>query len=235
VPEAAALWHRLPVAAALATSGLLPRIPLDLQTLAPGPAELMEEIRVNCGEGALTLLAGAPDTDAGIGRFDANAVRFAQMPAQQVDAIWRAARVVPEALLSADSRSRAARRLFDVRNRSELFGLRKQAPALTHAVDGVCRRLPVLYRTPAQALVRGRHPGVNAHGWQHLPAASAALAVLARLAARGIAGCAELERRWRPQWAVLAAAAPDIVTLDIVLAELSLAGAERADLFKEHP
>ena len=69
--------------------------------------------------------------------------------------------------------------------------------------------------------------------WRDLPALSAALATAARLAARDVDDCRRLVERYRQEWAELAAAAPDLAAVDLVLAELTLAGTERARLFKE--
>ena len=48
---------------------------------------------------------------------------------------------------------------------------------------------------------------------------SIAMAVLARLAARGNSNCAMLEREYRGEWANLALCAPELVAIDLVLAE----------------
>ena len=48
---------------------------------------------------------------------------------------------------------------------------------------------------------------------------SIAMALLARLAARGDGNAAMLEREYRSKWANLALRAPDLVAIDLVLAE----------------
>ena len=56
---------------------------------------------------------------------------------------------------------------------------------------------------------------------------SIAMALLARLAARGNSNCAMLERDYRGKWANLALYAPDLVAIDLVLAEALVAAADR--------
>ena len=62
---------------------------------------------------------------------------------------------------------------------------------------------------------------------------SAALALTARIAARGDEKCQAFERLWRDRWAGLAQRAPDLTQIDLVLAEVLTAGAERVNAAKE--
>lgn len=232
VDEAVRLWQRLPAAAALATSDLLPRIPTDPARQRPEHAELLEELEHSCGPAAAQLLAGDADPHARVGRFDASAEHLARMPEAQVRAAWRAAGVVPRALLDADNRSQAALALFGVRNSTALHRVRSRAATVLKLTAAVCDRLPDAYRTAARALIDSRRPD-RPGSWRDLPALSAALATAARLAARDVDDCRRLVERYRQEWAELAAAAPDLAAVDLVLAELTLAGTERARLFKE--
>jgi hypothetical protein len=77
-----------------------------------------------------------------------------------------------------------------------------------------------------------RHPDGKG-GWLALPAMSASLALVARIAARGDETCRSLERAWRDRWTDLARQAPEMTSIDLVLAEALLAGTERARLAKE--
>ncbi|GAA1440190.1 hypothetical protein [Nocardiopsis tropica] len=229
--QAAELWHRLPAAAALATSNLMPLV--DAASADPDHVELLEQMEQQCGSIAADLLRGAPDPASGSGRFDANTEHLARMPEDQVTAIWQAARVVPRALLDEDSRTQAALGLFTARNQSELHRMRRDASDITSAVLHLVKRLQEPYRRRALTLLEPRHaPG--AARWRNLPAASLALALAARLAARGEPSFTSLVRSQRAVWGDLARCAPDLVRIDIVLAELTLAGAERAHFTKEH-
>jgi hypothetical protein len=62
---------------------------------------------------------------------------------------------------------------------------------------------------------------------------SAALALVARIAARGDAACQSHEWVWRELWAGLASRAPDMAGIDLVLAEALIAGADPARMAKE--
>ncbi|TQM68548.1 hypothetical protein FHX41_2195 [Actinomadura hallensis] len=62
----------------------------------------------------------------------------------------------------------------------------------------------------------------SAAGWQLLPAASAALALTARLAAHGDEEAAGAERSMRKWWLPLATLAPELAGIDLVVAELLL-------------
>ena len=57
---------------------------------------------------------------------------------------------------------------------------------------------------------------------------SASLALVARIAARDNEACESFERAWRDRWTDLARQAPDMTSIDLVLAEALIAGAERA-------
>src|SRR5690606_15585076 len=73
--------------------------------------------------------------------------------------------------------------------------------------------------------VAGVHGGgghVERGGWQLLPAASAALALTARLAAHGDKEAAGAERSMRKWWLPLATLAPELAGIDLVVAELLL-------------
>lgn len=231
--QAAELWHRLPAAAALATSDLMPLIGADSTDHAdPDHAELLEQLERRCGAIAATLLRGDADPASGAGRFDANTEHLARMSKDQVTAIWQAARVVPRALLDEDSRTQAALGLFTARDLPQMHRVRGAAPDIAAAVLHLAQRLDPTYRRPVLELLEPRHvPG--AARWRNLPAASLALALAARLAARGVSSFASLARGQRAVWGDLARCAPDLVRIDIVLAELALAGAERAHFAKE--
>ena len=57
---------------------------------------------------------------------------------------------------------------------------------------------------------------------------STALALVARIAARGYDDCRAFEHAWRPRWTDLARRAPALTAIDLVLAEALIASAERA-------
>ena len=73
-------------------------------------------------------------------------------------------------------------------------------------------------------MARAIEARASSAGWQSLPAMSIALALTSRLAARGdVRFQSELESL-RHVWAALARCAPDLVEVDIVLAECLVLG-----------
>lgn len=227
VAEASQLWAALPVAAAILTGDLLP--PGSVATSGP-LAVLADDAIAQCGETLRMMLRGQNDPLAGVGRFGPDAERMAALSTAQVEALWQAAAVVPQALLDADTRMAAARQLFDARRTPEFRRAAMEAASVMNAAQGLIRasRYPSLIRQ----LVARRHPE-GSGGWLAVPAMSAALALVARLAARGDGACRSHEWVWRELWAGLASRAPDQAGIDLVLAEALVAGAANARMAKE--
>jgi hypothetical protein len=141
------------------------------------------------------------------------------MPVEVLDQVWRAVGLVPTYLIDADSRAAAARRLFDARKRPACV----RAANVAHGVvQRVIARLDEGHVPLLAARVQARS---SAPGWQSLPALSLALALAARLAARGDETWARLLDDLCATWAGLARQAPDLVELDLVLAECLVLGA----------
>lgn len=146
------------------------------------------------------------------------------MQPQQLESLWRAAQVIPRALLDPDSRAVAARRLFDHRADRGVWQIGGMA-------SGIARNaLTLLVGRPRLcAQIAARRGAGGAGEWLDLPAASAALALVARLAARGDVRCQRMEQLYRGKWRRLATSAPELVTIDLVLAEL-LVGLETTEI-----
>jgi hypothetical protein len=220
--KAGQLWAALPTAAAVLTGDLLPTASVQ----ADGPlAALAEDAIAQCGDTLRQILRGENDPHASIGQFGPAAERMATLSPEQVEALWQAAAVVPHALLDADTRTVAARQAFDVRRRPALRRAALDAASVLRTAEGLIRasRYPWLIRQVAAR----RHPDGKG-GWLAVPAMSAALALVARLAARGDDVCRERERAWRELWVGLASRAPDLVGIDLVLAEVLMSGADGA-------
>jgi hypothetical protein len=218
--RAGQLWSVQPAAAAILTGDML----RDAHVGSPDGA-VVDEAIAQCGESLSAILRGEGDPHAEIGRFGPEAERMAMFSPDQVDALWQAAAVVPQAVLDADSRMVAARRLFDARTKP---GVRKAAAHATSVAKQAERRVrdsrfPLL----VQQITNRRHPDGKG-GWLAVPAMSAALAVAARLAARGDEGCRSLERAYRDIWAGLAHDAPDLVAIDLIVAEALIAASDTA-------
>lgn len=227
-PELAVrLWSSLPPPAAILTSRVVPKP----EEAAEGfwRAELHAAVHVQCGPSMRAILTGEGDPYATVGRFGPEAETIAALPYEQIEALWRAANVVPQAFLDVDSRLAAARQLFDVRLQPQARGLARDATTVVRSALHLIGQTS--YRGLAARIEARRHPQ-DRGGWLALPAMSAALSLVARLSARGDADCCGFEREWRARWAVLAQLAPGLVAIDLVLAEATL-GAYEASFFAE--
>ncbi len=199
--EARKLWPVAPLLGALAGSLSDP--------------DCFDAAERQCGASLQRIAREGTDPHGVVGRFGPDAEQMTYMDPQQIERIWRAAQIVPQALLDPDSRAAAARRLFDQRGDS---GVREVTRTAAAVVQTALRLLTNQPHLRAQLEAR-RHPEGKG-GWLALPAASVAFALLARLAARGDLACASAEQRFRPYWERLAAYAPDLVIIDLILAEL---------------
>ena len=155
---------------------------------------------------------------------------MAVLSAEQVEAVWQAAAVVPQALLDADTRAVAARQMFDARRTPELARAAREATSIVRSAERLVAASP--YRAAVAQIAARRHPDGKG-GWLALPAMSASLALVARIAARGDEACRSFERGWRDCWTDLARQAPDMTGIDLVLAEALIAGADRTRLAEE--
>jgi len=144
---------------------------------------------------------------------------------EQIDAMWQAAAVVPQALLDTDTRMTAARRLFDARKTPQIRYAATSAASIVNTAQGLIRSSQYPWLLD-QLLARHRPDGHG--GWRAVPAVSAALALLTRLAARGNTACRSYEQALRNLWAGLASQSPEQVIIDLVLVEALLASADAA-------
>ena len=207
------LWAVLPPAAAVAAGDLFRQ------------DEVSDAAVTQCGDSLAAILDGHPDPCAPAGRFGPEADQMAAIwPPERVNALWPAAAVVPKAMLDADTRLAAARRMFDARHNLPMQAAASSAKTVIQTAEMVIShsRYPDL----ADAIAERKPPGGKG-GWLALPAMSIAMALLARLAATGNSNCVTLEQDYRDKWASLALHAPDLVAIDIVLAEALVAAAWR--------
>jgi hypothetical protein len=155
---------------------------------------------------------------------------MAVLSAEQVEAVWQAATVVPQTLLDADTRATAARQLFDARRTPGLTRAARDATSVVRSAERLVAASP--YRRAVAQVTARRHPEGRG-GWLALPAMSASLALVARIAARDDEACRSFERVWRDRWTDIARHAPDLTSIDLVLAEALIARAERAQSAEE--
>ncbi len=121
----------------------------------------------------------------------------------------------PQALLDPENRAAAARHLLDAPKTPGLAMAEQDASSVVSSAKRLVAASPyrrAVTQIPAQPA---------------LPAMSASLALVARIAARGYEDCRSFERTWRGHWTALSRQAPHLTTIDLVLAEAVIAAAER--------
>jgi superfamily I DNA/RNA helicase len=226
IQAAERLWGFVPGAAAVLCSRLLarPACPDDPW------AAVADAALAQCGPNLETVLRGDDDPAAQVGQFGPQAERMAVLSAEQVEAVWQAATVVPQTLLDADTRATAARQLFDARRTPGLTRAARDATSVVRSAERLVAASP--YRRAVAQVTARRHPEGRG-GWLALPAMSASLALVARIAARDDEACRSFERVWRDRWTDIARHAPDLTSIDLVLAEALIARAERAQSAEE--
>ncbi|WP_158009876.1 hypothetical protein [Carbonactinospora thermoautotrophica] len=216
VDLAVRLWDRSPLAAALASSALIG----DPTGRDEARGELLPAATRRCGPLLEKLIDGADDPYRCVGRFGPEVEKFTRRTAAELAAMRRAMRLLPDAgLLDADSRTAAAIQLFEARNSRVAYRVADQAGRLLRAAGRALRATP--YARLWAAVEARVHWDRD---WYALPALSLALALAARVGARGCAECAELVRGNLRAYADLAVAGPDLVQLDVVLAEALILG-----------
>jgi hypothetical protein len=220
------LWGVIPAAAAVLSSRLLAR-PAHPDDLC---AAVVDAALAQCGSNLDVVLRKDDDPSAQVGQFGPDAERMDLFSAEQVDAVWQAAAVVPQTLLDVDTRAVAARQMFDSRRTPELARAARDATFVVRSAERLVAASA--YPGAVTQIMARRHPDRKG-GWLALPAMSAALALVARIAARDDEACRSFERDWRDRWTDLARRAPDLTSIDLVLAEALIAGTERARLTEE--
>lgn len=172
------------------------------------------------GDVVVDLLEGR-DPFASCGRLDKGAEIFDQK-AEEREALVRFMGLVPRGLLSGDSRTMATMAFVRERRNRRLDKILHQSKQLLKDVDAALVMLddPVV----TNAVSARRHPTATG-GWKVLPTLSLGLAFAARHAARGEVRARNWLAQQAPVWSDLARIAPDLVTSDLILAELLVSGA----------
>lgn len=194
-------------------------VPATLLAAADGEwsDEEIEAAMAVCGPEVTALLTGTdPTPQAGL--LDQAAVVFDGLPSTARDAMVRQMGLVPKGLLSLDSRAAAGMAFVERRRDGRLSWLTKNA----HDLFAESRRfLTVLADPVASASVSARSPRDADGGWRVVPAISLTYAFAARHAARGhTMGATWLSGRRKSTWTAIAEVAPELVTVDLILAEL---------------
>jgi hypothetical protein len=171
-----------------------------------------------CGDVVADLLSGT-DPFANAGHLDASAEVFDSQAAMREEFVRQTA-LVPTGLLTGDSRVIAAMEFVKQRREPRLEWLIKNAHKV---VDETERMLRILDDPVGQAAFNARRHLAATGGWRVVPAVSLGLALAARHAARGNATAAGWLPRQSRIWADLATVAPQMVTIDLIVAELLVA------------
>jgi hypothetical protein len=215
------LWSVAPAAAAVLCSRLLAGPPYPDEDPA---AVVLKAAQAQCGPALAALLRGDGDPHPQSAQFGPDTERMALF-APSLEAV-----AVPHSLLDAATRAAAAGQLFEARRHPDLARAVPDAPSVIRSAERLVASSP--YRYARTQITARLHPD-GSGGWLALPAMSASLALIARIAARGNEDCRAFERTWRPRWIALARQAPALTTIDLVLAEALIASAERARFAKK--
>jgi hypothetical protein len=197
--------------------GALPAALISAADLLWSEDEVAAAVEV-CGSVAIDLVAGK-DPEATAGRLDDAADVFDKLPAMREEFV-RQTGLVPKGLLSGDARVLAAMEFIKNRHDPDLAFLMANAHKVLEQCDRALRTIGD--GTSLAAFEARRHP-TRTGGWRVVPSISLALALAARHASRGN----EMARNWvgskQRIWGDLAKVVPQLVTIDLILAELLVA------------
>lgn len=196
------LWQRFP---ALAATAGAPTIDLPWDEITSVSGVLVED-----------MASGSDAWAPAVGRFE-NAPQLNAMTSQGIEHMWREAQVVPAGLVDSETRTAAAMSLFRVRGQAGLIDLCNAGRALLHAAKELLLDAGF---TQSAIWLEARGNESKSWNWEVLPQVSAALAAMARLAARGDDRAARVSEQFTPHWQSLARMVPEVVEIDIVIAEM---------------
>lgn len=170
-----------------------------------------------CGDAVDGLLDGQ-DPYSNAGRLDETADLLDREPGFR-DGLIRAAGLIPQGLLSTDSRVLAAMEFVENRRHHKLDWLTRHARSVLREAENLIRTIG----DPAtQKAFESRKHRTQTGDWYVVPAISMAFALAARHASRGHVGATKWIVREQRPWENLAEVAPQLVTIDLVIAELTV-------------
>ena len=218
------LWPSSPVAGALAATPRWAAAGAD--PVEPG---LLAAAGLHGGVDLVEILSSGRDPHREVGVFGKGVEQFDAMPSHQLNELWRAVQVVPQGVLHPDSRTAAAKQLFDGRKLATVTAF---LPLVAQDLPRSRRTLRELAPPAVLAQLDARLEGTPRSLWGLLPAASFAWAALARLRAQDSAAAPRMSPPRRKVWRTLARLAPDYVGIDIVLADALIQSARRGPQMK---
>jgi hypothetical protein len=170
-----------------------------------------------CGDAVNGILDGH-DPCARVGGLDQFADVLDADPERR-DSVVRLAGLVPQGLLSCDSRVLASMDYVGNRRHPHLAWLVTNAH---NVLREACTLVRVIDDPATTAALEARFHPTRDRGWQVIPAVSMAFALAGRHASRGHQAAGMWIARQRRPWADLAEVAPQLVTIDLIIAELTV-------------
>jgi hypothetical protein len=187
-----------------------------------GPVDFPEtwaECVGQLGSAFTAMVAGSPDPFVREGGFK-NGKVLEEMPEDLLAELIDRLRVVPKTALDGDSRVRVAIDLFEKRHATTVKRMSFGAREHVVMAQEMCKQWNF---EEGLRLMACRDEVHQLGGWYALSAASAALALLARLAAQGETRATDYLEANFGAWVDFAHVAPDHVALDLILAEVMVA------------
>ncbi|GAA3571368.1 hypothetical protein GCM10022197_29820 [Microlunatus spumicola] len=169
-----------------------------------------------CGT-AFDELREGNDPTPRAGRFDENAAVYARLDDQARAYLRAGLRLVPKGLLDADSRVQASLQLLESRKHPLLKAVVTESHRRSAQIEALLSSLGDA--DGLAAFCARKHP-TNQGGWRALSSLSLGFALVGRHAAHGRHQVNTWLGLHEGEWADLGSVAPDLVTIDLVLAEL---------------
>jgi hypothetical protein len=184
--------------------------------------ELWRQASEQLGADLMRVLCGSADPSSGSPRFDANSAMLMQVSQAIRDQIVSASKYLPRSLTDVDSRAVAAWQLFTALKDHRISQVTTDALNIIAEASHLLRKHGLHREADA---IRSREDPAAEKKWMALPAVSLALALAARLGARGHHDLYLFAKSRERQWSGLSAVAPKMCEIDLVLAEAYAASA----------
>lgn len=181
--------------------------------------ETLAYLRNQGGQMLIELLRNGSVSDPRKGIFDASAQQLDAMPAEQVDTLFEEFRLVPSAVLDLDTRTSATADAFQDRRRwSAEVACRTLPSHLSRVMRQIKHDAPKAYDLIAARSEALEDVDTGMYPWMLLSMQSLALALTARLHARGLLSDL-MTRDMRDAWQRMAEYFPALVAGDVLIAD----------------
>ncbi|MFZ2238049.1 MAG: hypothetical protein WAV90_00740 [Gordonia amarae] len=183
-------------------------------------AETIAYLRKHGGESLMELLRSGTLSKPKEGIFDAGSVHLDALSVEQTDAIREEFRLVPGAELDSDNRTSAILYVF---TRRQLWVSDPLHSAWPKLIEDPLRQLeavsPVLHSAVCRRIDSLGDADTTQHPWLMLSVYSLTCAAVARLAARGEFEESPMTPELRRAWVAMAQVFPNLVAVDLLMAE----------------